>query len=284
MAKYKVIQSSYWRPGIDYCKIIVKLIELELHSSDIVVISEKALSIAKGNLINEDKVKPSNLSFFLAKIWSRVFWGHFLCYVCRFRPPTIERLKHYPEKRGSKHKQIVINQRGLIHAFHYGSEGGIDLNNVPYAFSCLPLGNPLNDAMHIANYILTTSGKLVTLIISDTDSTFSWKNIHVSSRSHTVDGIIALNNPIAFIIGRALRLKQRATPLAIAGKKISVEEALRFSELAHRARGHGAGRTIWDSATKLGVTPTEISWELLDSIDHYPIVIIRKTQKKKPSS
>lgn len=278
MVKYKAIQSSYWRPGFNYCKVIATLIEPVFRDGDIIVVSEKALAIAKGNLVNEEEMIPSLSAIFLAKIWSRFVWGFLLSYLCRFKPPTIKRLQHYPSIKGSQHKQTVLMYRGLIHALHYGSEGGIDLNNVPYAFACIPLNDPLNDAKHILKYIQANSKKQITLIISDTDSAFSWKNIHFTSRSHAVDGIIALNNPLAFLIGRFLRLKQRATPLARVGKKISVDDALRFSEIAHHARGQGAGRTIWDSAKIFGVDLSEITWNLLDSITHYPIVIIRKTR------
>jgi F420-0:gamma-glutamyl ligase-like protein len=283
MVKYKAIQSTYWRPGFNYCKIIAMLIKPLLRDGDIIVVSEKALATAKGNLVNEEKMTPSLSAIFLAKIWSRFIWGFLLSYLCRFKTPTIKRLRDYPSIKGSRHKQTVLMYCGLIHALQYGSEGGIDLNNVPYAFACIPLNNPLNDAKQIFTYIQANSEKQITLIISDTDSTFSWKNFHFTSRSHAVDGIIALNNPLAFLLGRFLRLKQRATPIARVGKKVSVNDALRFSEIAHRARGQGPGRTIWDSAREFGVDLSNITWKLLDSITHYPIVVIRKTRTHQVS-
>ncbi|MCW4039371.1 MAG: coenzyme F420-0:L-glutamate ligase [Candidatus Bathyarchaeota archaeon] len=283
MVKYKSIQSLYWSPGTKFCKIIADLIQPVIRDGDIIIVSEKAVAIAKSRLVNEEKLIPSVSARFLAAIWSRFIWGLFLGYLCRFKPLTIQRLKNYPRIKGSHHKQTVLMYRGLIPALHYGSEGGIDLNNVPYAFACIPLENPLNDAKAILNHIQAVSNKQLTLIISDTDSTFSWKNIHFTSRSQAIKGIIPLNNPLGFIIGRFARLKQRATPLAAVGQKISVDNALRFSEIAHRARGQGAGRTVWDSAKEFGVGPSDITWELLASIKHYPIVIIRRTRQKHAS-
>lgn len=280
MVKFRTIQSPYWRPGTNYCKIIADLIKPVVRDGDIIVISEKAVAIAKNRLVNEDSVIPSVTARVLATIWSRMIWGRFLSYVCRFKAPTMMRLRQYPIEQGSHHKQIVLMYRGLIHALHYGSEGGIDLNNVPYALACVPLDEPINDARTILNHVQAISKKQLTVLISDTDSTFSWKNIHFTSRSHAVKGIIPFNTPLAFIIGRFARLQQRATPLAIVGQKISVNDALRFADIAHHARGQGAGRTVWDSAKNFGVKVSDITWDLLASIKHFPIVIIRRPKPK----
>jgi F420-0:gamma-glutamyl ligase-like protein len=280
MVKYKTIKSPYWRPGSNYCKIIADLIKPVIRNGDTVIISEKAVAIAKSRLVNEGHVVPSVSARLLATFWSRIIWGWFLSYVCRFKAPTIWRLRHYPRRNGDRHKQTVLIYRGLFHALHYGSEGGIDLNNVPYALACVPLDEPARDARTILDHVQAISKKQLTVIISDTDSTFSWKNFHFTSRSHAVNGIIPLNNPLAFIIGRFAKLRQRATPLAVVGQKISVNDALRFAEIAHRARGQGAGRTVWDSAKKFRVELSDITWELLASIKHFPIVIIRRTKAK----
>lgn len=279
MVKYKAIQSPYWKPGTNYCEVIVDLVKPIVRDGDIIVISEKAVAIAKNRLVNENSVTPGISARLLVTIWTRIIWGRFLSYMCRFKAPTMRRLRQYPILKGRYHKQTVLMHRGLIHALHYGSEGGIDLNNIPYDLACVPLDEPINDARAILNHVQAISKKQLTVIISDTDSTFSWKNIHFTSRSHAIKGIIALNNPLAFIIGRFARLKQRATPLSLVGKKISVDDALRFAEIAHRVRGHGAGRTVWDSAKKFGVELSNITWDLLASINHFPIVVIRRTKK-----
>ena len=79
--------------------------------------------------------------------------------------------------------------------------------------------------------------------------------------------------------GRSLKLKKRATPLAISGPQITTEEALEIARIANRTRGTGAGRTVWDMAKTFNVNLTDVTWKMLDSVKHRPIVIIRpKTQ------
>jgi F420-0:gamma-glutamyl ligase-like protein len=57
-----------------------------------------------------------------------------------------------------------------------------------------------------------------------------------------------------------------------------VAEALAVADAADRARGYGAGRTVWDMSKRFGVDFTEVTWEMLDRVQHYPIVLVRKTQ------
>jgi F420-0:gamma-glutamyl ligase-like protein len=274
--KYKAVKSNYWRPGDDYVARIMSSLKKILRDEDIIVVSEKAVSTAKGKIVNEADVKPGNLAYIISRFWMRLFWGHLLGYLCRFRKKTLLRLKNYPTEKGSYHKQVVLDYAGFFQALNYGSEGGIDISNLPYSYACLPLKNPTEEAYYILDRVFGETGKRVTIIIADTDSTFSFRNFHVTSRPHAIDGIKSFQNPLPFLFGRVLKLKQRATPLAVAGNKISVEDALRFSEIAHHARGSGAGRTIWDGAEKFGVGLTEINWEMLEKISHHPIVLIRR--------
>ncbi len=74
-------------------------------------------------------------------------------------------------------------------------------------------------------------------------------------------------------------MEKRATPIALASSArmhaISVEEALMIAEIANRAQGFGAGRTIWSMAETFGVPLTDVSWAMLDMVEHKPIVIVR---------
>ncbi|MCK4434088.1 hypothetical protein KAU92_01260 [Candidatus Bathyarchaeota archaeon] len=63
----------------------------------------------------------------------------------------------------------------------------------------------------------------------------------------------------------------------MAGCKISVEEALKIALIANRVRGFGAGKTVWDMAEKFKVGLTGVSWKMLETVKHKPIVIIRKS-------
>lgn len=274
--KYKAVKSTYWRPGDDYVARILVTLSHRLQDGDILVVSEKAISTAKGNIVSEADVEPRRLARFLARFWMRVVWGYFLGYVCRFRNETLRRLKTYPVKEGSRHKQNVINYAGFVHALNYGSEGGIDISNLPYAYACLPLREPVAEACYLRKRVVEVTGKRVTVIIADTDSTFSFGQLHITSRPQAVEGITSLRGPLPFLVGRALKLRQRATPVAVAGVAMSVEDALRFADIAHHARGSGAGRTIWDGAATFGVGLSEIDWELLETIPHQPLVVIRK--------
>lgn len=272
----KIIKTKYWCPGENYKKIILDSVKSSLKNGDIIVISEKAISIAKGNIIDESKIKPSYLARFLAVFWMRFVWGTFLGKVCNFKKKSIFRLKNYPKEEGTYHKQLVLFKSGFLHALKYGSEGGIDLSNLPYSFACLPLKDSNKDVKKIYNYILSKTGKKVTIMIVDTDSTFSFKNFHFTSHPRPLSNIKSVGGSLAFIIGRFLKLKQRATPIAIYKPISSIDYTLDLSEIAHHARKSGAGRSIWDIANRFDVKFKEVTWEMLAKVNHYPIVLIRK--------
>jgi F420-0:gamma-glutamyl ligase-like protein len=92
-------------------------------------------------------------------------------------------------------------------------------------------------------------------------------------------GIHSFGGFPAYLTGRSLKLKKRATPLAVAGSRLTTEEAIEIAKIANRTRGTGAGRTVWDMAETFNVNLTGVTWKMLDSVKHRPIVIIRpKTQ------
>jgi len=158
----------------------------------------------------------------------------------------------------------------------FGSEGGIDGTNLPYAYVSLPLKNAQAIAEEIRRKILEALGKKVCVIIADTDKTYSFRNFHFTPRPKPIKEIKSIGGFIAYIAGRMLKLKRRATPIAVAGCPIPAEEALTIAETANRTRGYGAGRTVWEMAERFKVYLTEVSWEMLEKIEHKPIVIVRK--------
>jgi F420-0:gamma-glutamyl ligase-like protein len=170
---------------------------------------------------------------------------------------------------------------GLLHALKYGSEGGIDLSNLPFSYAALPLENSQREAEDIRNCIEETAGKRVTVMISDTDSTFSLRGIHFTSRSKPLKGIHHFPGPLLFVLGRCLGLRQRATPLAVAGSNLDVEEALEIAERAHHVRGYGAGRTVWDMVEGSAVGVAGVTWEMLSRSRHYPIVLVRMDSEEQ---
>ena len=44
----KVVQTEYWMPGSDYLSILTSVLRDKISDGDIIVVSEKALAVAKG--------------------------------------------------------------------------------------------------------------------------------------------------------------------------------------------------------------------------------------------
>jgi len=277
MPRYKVlaVTTRYWRPGENCLEEIIKDIRGKVADGDFVVVSEKAISTASNNIIDESYVESSLIARLIAKYWMRIVWGYFLGRLCHLREGLLQRLREYPLDMGSRHKQVALKNAGLLQALMFGSEGGIDGSNLPYSYVSLPLKNADEIALKIRKQIWSRLRKRVFVIIADTDKTYSFRNFHFTPRPKPVRGIYSFGGFISYVVGRMLKLKRRATPIAVAGCKIPAEKALEITEVANRARGFGAGRTVWDMAEKFKVGLTEVKWEMLDTVKHKPIVIVR---------
>jgi len=275
--RYKAVavESRYWMPGEDYLKQVVRAIDGTVENGDFVTVSEKAVSTALGNLIDEKEVEASWLARFLAKYWMRFVWPYILGPLCHLRKKTINYVRLYPLEEGILHKQVALLHSGFLQALMHGSEGAIDGSNLPYSYVSLPLENAQKIAQELREQIRTRLGKNVTVAIVDTDKTYSLKGFHFTPRPKPLKGIHSFGGFLAYVAGRSLKLKKRATPLAVAGSQITTEEALEIAKIANRARGAGAGRTVWDMAKTFNVNLTGVTWKMLDSVKHRPIVIIR---------
>ena len=277
MSRYKVlaITTKYWRTGENYLEQIIESIKGKIADGDFIVVSEKAISTASNNIVDENGVRPSLSAKLIAKYWMRIVWGYFLGPLCHFQERLLQRLREYPFETGSRHKQVALQYAGLLQELMFGSEGGIDGSNLAYSYVSLPLKNADELAKKIRKQIWSTLRKKVFVIIADTDKTYSFRSFHFTPRPKPIKGIHSLGGFISYVIGRMLRLKRRATPIAVTGCQISAEKALEIAEVANRARGFGAGRTVWDMAEKFKVELTEVSWEMLETVKHKPIVIVR---------
>ena len=91
-------------PGEDYLKQVVRAIDGKVEDGDFVTVSEKAVSTALGNLIEEKSVEASWLARFLSKYWMRFVWPYILGPLCHLRRKTINYLRSYPPEEGSLHK------------------------------------------------------------------------------------------------------------------------------------------------------------------------------------
>ena len=279
--RYKAVavETHYWKPGDDYITQLIQAIAKIVADGDFVTVSEKAVSTALGNLIDEKSVEPSRLARFIARYWMRIVWPYILGPVCHLRQKTIEFLRSYPPEEGSLHKQLALQRNGFLQALMHGSEGAIDGSNLPHSYVSLPLENAPEIAQKLRERIETELGKSVSVAIVDTDKTYSLKGFHFTPRPKPLKGIHSHGGVLAYVAGRSLKLKKRATPLAVAGPQITTEEALEIAKIANRTRGVGAGRTVWDMAETFNVKLTGVTWKMLGSVKHRPVVIIRpKTQ------
>ena len=284
MAKYRALAltTKYWKPGEDFPAEIINAVEKRVEAGDFVVVSEKALSTALGRIVDESLVEPSFNARIISRFWMRIVWGYFLGVLCRFGQRLIFRLRQYPVKDGSRHKQVALQHAGFLQALMFGSEGGIDGSNLPYSYVSLPLENADEIADKISQHFRLKPGKKVTVIIMDTDKTYSFRNFHFTPRPKPLKGIHSYGGVIAYVVGRMLKLKKRSTPIAVAGSNLLAEEALKISNIADKARGPGSGATVWDMAARFGVGFTDVSWDMLAKLKHKPIVIVRKKPTQKP--
>jgi F420-0:gamma-glutamyl ligase-like protein len=278
MAKYKVsaVTTEYWRPRREYLEEIANSVAGKVEDGDFVVISEKAISTASGNIIDESKVNPNLNAKLIARCWMPIVWGHFLGILCHFRAKLLQRLRAYPEEMGSRHKQVTLWNAGLLQTLMFGSEGGIDGSNLAYSYVSLPLRGADEVAEKIRVRVLFRLQKKTYVMIVDTDKTYSFGSFHFTPRPHPIAGIHSYGGFITYVIGRACKLNKRATPIAVAGCKISVEEALEIAEAANRARGYGSGKTVWDMAERFSTDLAGVSWEMLETVKHKPIVVVKR--------
>jgi F420-0:gamma-glutamyl ligase-like protein len=275
------VATEYWKPSENYLNGVLKAVEKRAADGDFLVISEKALSTARGNIIDESVVSPSLSAKLISRLWMRIAWGNCLGLLCHFGPRLRRRLREYPLEAGSRHKQVALQQAGFLQALMWGSEGGIDGSNLPFSYVSLPLNKPYEMAEEIHQQIWLKLKKKVFVMIVDTDKTYSFRNFHFTPLPKPMKGIHSLGGVTSYVIGRIFRFRKRPTPLAVAGGKLQAKEALIIANVADRARGPGSGATVWDMAARFNVSATGISWDMLTKVKHKPIVIVRKKHLRK---
>ncbi len=270
------IITKYWKPGENYLKGIIDVLENRVDDGDFVVVSEKALSTALGKIVDESHICPSFNAKLISRLWMRFIWGYCLGIMCHFGKRLIQRLREYPIETGSRHKELALQHAGLLQALMWGSEGGIDGSKLPYSYVSLPLSNPYEVAEAIHQQIWLRMKKKVFIIIIDTDKTYSFRNFRFTPRPKPMLGIHSFGGVFAYVIGRMFKFRKRPTPLAVAGGDLQAKEASKIANIADRERGSGLGATVWDMAARFNVDVTGISWELLSQMKHKPIVLVRK--------
>lgn len=270
------ITTRYWNPNTDYVEKIVNVVQSKVEDGDFVVVSEKAISTAIGNMVDESVIKSSCVARVLARFWMRFFWGYPLGMLCGFGQRLLVRLRNYPLESGGRHKQVALHYAGFWQALMFGSEGGIDGSNLAYSYVSLPLNNADALAKKIHEQILHQIQKKVCLIIADTDKTYKFRNFFFTPRPNPLPGIHSFGGFFTYTMGRMLGLKRSSTPLSVAGCNLGAYEALKITNIADKARGPGSGATVWDMAARFHTEIDEVTWEMLSTIDHRPIVIVRR--------
>ena len=283
MAKYSALAvcTSYWKPKEDYVTKIIDSLNGKLKNGDFVVVSEKAVSTAKGNIADENLIKPTLAACVLAQFWMRIAWGYPVGIICHFGGRLLFRLRNYPLESGSRHKQLVLGQAGVLQALMFGSEGGVDGSNLPFSYVSLPLENAFEVAEEIREKILKNLNLDVCVIVADTDKTYRFRNFFFTPRPKPLKGIKSFGGVATYVLGRVLKFKKSSTPLSVAGCSLQASQALTITNIADRARGAGSGATVWDMASRFQVDVSSVSWEMLSAIKHKPLVIVRKNQVKK---
>jgi F420-0:gamma-glutamyl ligase-like protein len=271
------IVTGYWKPKDNYLNSIVKAVAGKVRDGDFVVVSEKAISTALGSMLDESKIEPSLNAKLIAGFWMRIIWGYPLGILCHFGPRLLKRLRNYPLESGSKHKQVALQYAGFSQALMFGSEGGIDGSNLPYALVSLPLKNAREVAKQIRQQIFLKLKKHVCVIFVDTDKTYRVGNFYFTPRPNPVKGIHSFGATVTYVVAKAFKLKKSSTPLAVDGCNLSASEALKIANIADRARGPGSGATVWDMAARFKVEVNGVSWDMLSAIRHKPVVIVRQT-------
>ncbi|MEM2058456.1 MAG: coenzyme F420-0:L-glutamate ligase [Thermoproteota archaeon] len=278
------LRSKLWKPKTDFKQEIVKLISGIATTGDYVVLSEKALSTAMGLVCDESTIDSDPYSELMVFLTVRLLWGKMLGRLCRLSPETVKLLEDYPIIEGARHKKLVLRVGGPLQALKPTSEAGVDATNLPGHLVSLPLVKPFEVARAIREYISKKLGIHVNVVVVDTDKCYKVKK-HVSlilaCRMTRLPMLVNLGF-ISFLIARAFRrfFTPYATPIGFSPLGLDVDELLTVSELADRSRGFGAGRTLSEVEKAFGVKATQITWDLLDTIPHYPVVVIKRLKNR----
>ena len=282
MTKYAAlaVATNYWKPGDNYTDKITNALTNKIENDDFVVISEKAISTAKGNMVDESAAKSQVNARVIASFWMRIVWGYPLGILCHFGKRLLKRLREYPLESGSRHKQVALQQAGLLQALMFGSEGGIDGSNLPYSYVSLPLNNTAELAQEIQSQIWLKLHKNVCVIVTDTDKTYKFRNFFFTPLPKPLKGIHSVGGAMTYVLGRMFKFRKSSTPLAVFGCNLQASEALTITNIADKARGPGSGATVWDMAARFHVGVNDVSWEMLAQIRHKPLVIVRKLSKE----
>ncbi len=281
LRKYTIValpvKTKYWKPKEPFLLYICKKLKNRVSSGDIIVFSEKALSTALNNIYDESAIRPSIIHKLAAFLIMKVLWGLILGKIAKLKQETIKWIKEAPINEVSAHKALTLRIGGLLQVLKPSSEAGVDTSNVPYTYVSLPLVK-CSIAETLRRALQKCLGKNVSVMIVDSDRVYVHKrlNLALASRITCVRGLRNYG-VLSYFLGRTFRdfFYPRATPVMYSGVKIDLRLLLEVAEVADKVRGVGAGRTVFEMARRFGVGVGEVTWEMLSSIPHYPIVVVK---------
>lgn len=267
------IKTGYIKPGEPYETIVHSAADL-IEDGDFLVISETPISVSQNRLVDESEFEPSLLSTVLAELWSKYMWGYILGPIFRIKKRTIHNLRKLPPEARS-HKKVILEYYGLKHALKPASEAGVDLSNVPGTFVSLLPDEPELVARDIEEKIKESTGKTVTVMIIDTDASYEIFGRKFTSLPIAVSGIKYDLGFFGYVLGR-FGTKIGPTPLGIS-KSHDLDEIIGIAKLAeeYHEKNEMDIETVYDMGSAFDGDITDITVEMLDSVEHTPAVIVR---------
>ena len=268
------IKTNYIKPKESYDIIIHRASKL-LKNGDFLVISETPIAISQGRLIDEMEYKPSIISILITELWSKYLWGYILGPILKIKKRTIKNLRTLPSE-ARYHKQFILENYGIKHALKPASEAGVDLSNVPGTQVCLLPTNPELVVQDISDKIRFNLNKNVTVMIIDTDVTYQLLGIKFTSIPIAIPGIKKDLGVIGYVLGRWGKISG-PTPLAVS-KLQNVDESINIAKIAEECqkKNNINMETVYDMKKMFNEEITNVSIEMLESIEHTPAIIVRK--------
>lgn len=269
----------YWLPGTDVVKEIVKVYGNTIKNNDIIVLSDKALSTALGNIYDESIISVDPMTSIMTFLTSRILWGYLLRKLFT-DINTIKIVSETPLDLLAKHKKLALYYGGIWHFLKPLSESGIDATNLPYYYVSTPVKNITKIIREIKHSIESRLSVNINILIVDTDSCFVPKNakfLALATRPSTVRGIIDLG-VVAYILGKVFRnlFERFPTPTAYIGIQFDLYTLLRLARISEKLRGYGIGRNIVEMVRALGMEHFKsVTWLSLRRVRHYPIIVLR---------
>ncbi|WP_457612245.1 coenzyme F420-0:L-glutamate ligase [Methanocaldococcus sp.] len=275
------IKTKYIKKGENFIPIVLEAIKnsgIKLEDGDFIVLSEKMVSTSEGNFIDESKYKPSILAY-LAYYWSKYIWGYILGKIFRLKEEKIKNLRSMPKNESLRHKQMIIEELGFLYALKPYAEGGIDLTNVPGTYACPLPKEPEKWAKMLREEIKKEFNVNVNVMVSDTDATYRIFNFYFTALPYAIEGIKPLGF-FGYLLGRVAELFKiggfaGCTPLAVAGEKLEIEKLVRIAFISDRV--HITTKNVGEILKKYKTYI--ITEEILEKIDHTPVVIVKMKEK-----